>query len=31
MKKIKEKQFLVNLARTLGQDIDPSLVKEVAL
>jgi hypothetical protein len=30
MKKIKEKQFLVNLARTLGQDIDPSLVKEVA-
>ena len=29
MRKIKEKQLLVNLAVSLGQDVDPELVKEV--
>lgn len=29
MKSIKEKQFLVNLAKALGQNADPSLVKEI--
>jgi predicted nucleic acid-binding Zn-ribbon protein len=29
MKSIKEKQFLVNLAKALGQNADPNLVKEI--
>lgn len=29
MKSIKEKQFLVNLAKALGQNADPTLVKEI--
>lgn len=29
IKSIKEKQLLVNLSKTFGQDIDPSIVKEV--
>lgn len=29
MKNIKEKQLLVNFAKALGQDVDPSIVKEV--
>ncbi len=30
MKSIKEKQNLVNLAKALGQNADPTLVKELA-
>jgi len=30
MKNIKEKQFLVNLAKALGQDADPQLIKEIS-
>ena len=29
MKSIKEKELLVNFARSMGQDVDPRLVEEV--